>query len=555
MRINKEKTIETIFLLIFIGTMLWIGLADSWGHKIQHDFPYSYLASDTFQHQTRAQWIKDTGNYRYEAPYYSAGLTDIVGFYPPILSHLSVLFSHISGLEVYDTILFLTIIFGITGMLVFYFIFRTWNIHIAILSLPVMTYIFTIREARLAFFWGHWSALLGDFFFVSLAWMLLNLEKKYSTLFLSLLLSGTIFGHTAATVFSLLFVIIFLLTSFLTKNVYSKYWKKILIAILLTLITSTYFLILFKQSWMIIYPFTFTIETDWASGGGFVQLKHFGNTTLAIISLGLIIMLLSKTIKPNDNNKCNFFHKMLSLFAIFAGLTNYVGFNLRAFNFRFYWPITLSSLFGICVYNIIKFMSKTTKVLTTTILSLIIVTLLIHLNYQRTGPIEGIMNPYTWQTLNWIKDNTPTDSQPFFFYGDPYDQDGNLGNTHRIIARAEIAELIKTLEKRTLERNYPIKGLIEAGAGLPYKKGIFTYGLRTIENNISQTRIEDLCNYDYYIFDKIGRIQPLTQLNYLVANTFVQHNFTLVFENALNIVLKNNNKGGKCLGTNDKLTF
>src|SRR3989338_5768107 len=96
LNIKKETLIETAFVLILAGTLLWIGLADSWGHKIQHQFPYSYLASDTFQHQTRAQWIKDTGNYKYEAPYYSAGYTDVTGFYPPILNNLSVLLSHAS---------------------------------------------------------------------------------------------------------------------------------------------------------------------------------------------------------------------------------------------------------------------------------------------------------------------------------------------------------------------------------------------------------------------------------------------------------------------------
>ena len=182
--------------------MLWIGLADSWGHRIQHNYPYSYLASDTFQHQTRAQWIKDTGNYRFEAPHYSAGFTDIVGFYPPILNHLSALFSHVSGLEVYDTIILLTVLFAITGALIFYFIFRAWNIHIALLSLPLTIYIFTIREARLAFFWGHWSALLGDFFFVSVCWLLLNIEKKYSAIFSHLTIRNNFGAHCSNSIFT-----------------------------------------------------------------------------------------------------------------------------------------------------------------------------------------------------------------------------------------------------------------------------------------------------------------------------------------------------------------
>ena len=84
-QINKENFLETALILAFVAIMLWIGIADSWGHRITHDFPTSYLASDPFQHQTRAQWIKDAGNYEFEAPYYSAGLTNIVGFYPPIL--------------------------------------------------------------------------------------------------------------------------------------------------------------------------------------------------------------------------------------------------------------------------------------------------------------------------------------------------------------------------------------------------------------------------------------------------------------------------------------
>lgn len=554
MKLNKEKTIETIFILIFVGIMLWIGLADSWGHRIQHSYPYSYLASDTFQHQTRAQWIKDTGNYRFEAPYYSAEFTDIVGFYPPILNHLSVLFSHASGLEVYDTIILLTVLFAITGTLIFYFIFRAWNIHIALLSLPLAIYIFTIREARLAFFWGHWSALLGDFFFVSVCWLLFNLGKKYSAVFLAILLSGTILGHTAATVFSLLFIIIFLSAFTIAKGFCTPQLKKIAFAFVLTLVVSFYFLIIFKQSWMIIYPFTFTIETDWASGGGFVQLQHFGPAALIIIALGFIILIFSKTTLPN-NDKSNFFQKLCILFAVFAGLTNYIGFNLRAFNFRFYWPITLSPLFGICVYTFLKRLRPHAKLLTTAILSLLVIIVILKFNYQPTGAIEGLMNPYTWQTLNWIKDNTPKDSQPFFFYGDPYDQDGSLGNTNRNNARVEIAELTKTLEKRTLERNYSVKYLIEAGAGLPYKKRMFSYGLRAIENNVTNKKITDLCSFDYYIFDKIGRFQPFTQLNYLITNTFAQNNFTLVFENALNIILKNNNKGGTCLGANNNLTF
>ena len=66
-KIKKENLLEIMLIFAFTGIMLWTGLADSGGHRITHEYPYSYLASDTFQHQTRAQWIKEAGNYNYEA--------------------------------------------------------------------------------------------------------------------------------------------------------------------------------------------------------------------------------------------------------------------------------------------------------------------------------------------------------------------------------------------------------------------------------------------------------------------------------------------------------
>ena len=546
---KKETIIETIFLLAFIGTMFWIGIADSWGHKIQHDFPYSYLASDTFQHQTRAQWIKDTGNYKYEAPYYSAGYTNIVGFYPPILLHLSVLFSHISGLEVYDTILFITVFFAITGSLIFYNIISCWNKQIAILSMPLMTYIFTIREARVAFYWGHWPALLGDFFLVACLWMLINLQKKHSGIILGILLAATTLAHTAATIFTVLFILIFFAIAVLRKKLEKKQLKNIIIAFTVLLILTAYFLILFKQTWMVVFPFTFQIWTDWTGGGGFITLQSFGTYTLLIMALGMFFIIFSK-------NQNNFFQKLIALFSLGAGFTNYIGFSNRAFNFRFYWPILLSVLFGTGIYKIAKKVINHLTTFKSAAISLAVIAILINYNYTPTGKIDGLMNQYTWQTLNWIKDNTENDAKIFFFYGDSYDQDGSLGNTHRRNTRVEIIDLSQTLQNKKIEKEYPTKELIESGTELPYREGMFTYARVIAENkNVTGRKIRDVCSFDYYVFDKSGRYPVLVQFNQIIANTFAQHNFTIVFDNPLSIVLKNQQHGGQCFGANNTITL
>src|SRR3989344_1820968 len=105
---NKMKIdIEKIFLTVFFAVFLLIGNGFLFDHKLKHDFQYAYLASDAFQHQIRAESIKDAGNYRNEASYIVMGIEGAVGYYPPIIYHLSVILSYLSGLEAYDTIYFI----------------------------------------------------------------------------------------------------------------------------------------------------------------------------------------------------------------------------------------------------------------------------------------------------------------------------------------------------------------------------------------------------------------------------------------------------------------
>ena len=113
---------EKIFLMLFFGIFLYAGYAILSGERLQHDFPYGYLASDAFQHQIRAESIKDAGNYRNEASYIVMGIKDAVGYYPPVLYHLSVILSHLSGLEVYDTFYFIVFLFAAIASMLTYII-------------------------------------------------------------------------------------------------------------------------------------------------------------------------------------------------------------------------------------------------------------------------------------------------------------------------------------------------------------------------------------------------------------------------------------------------
>ena len=168
-KLNLGILLEKIFLIIIFSILLFIGCSNLVDYRIKHNFPYGYLASDTFQHQIRAEAIKDAGNFRYEANYISMGLEKVVGRYPPILYHLAVIFSYSSGLEVYDAIYFIVFLFASLSALVIYLIIRKFNKNIALLSLPLSILIFA-PGSYMGFTWGHWPSILSQFFLIAFFW-------------------------------------------------------------------------------------------------------------------------------------------------------------------------------------------------------------------------------------------------------------------------------------------------------------------------------------------------------------------------------------------------
>src|SRR3989344_3858198 len=129
--------LEKIILLIFFALLLFLGPGTLFDHKIKHDFPFAYSASDSFQHQVRAEAIKDAGNFRYEAMYISKGIENAVGRYPPVLYHLAVVMSYASGIEVYDSIFFIVAFFAVIATFIMYLIIKDFNRAVALLSLPL----------------------------------------------------------------------------------------------------------------------------------------------------------------------------------------------------------------------------------------------------------------------------------------------------------------------------------------------------------------------------------------------------------------------------------
>ncbi|MBI4452008.1 hypothetical protein HY637_01135 [Candidatus Woesearchaeota archaeon] len=535
--------LEKIVLVIFFGVFLYLGTGFLFDHQLQHDYPYAYMASDAFQHQTRAQSIKDAGNYRDEASYIVMGVEGATGYYPPVLYHLSVILSHLSGLEVYDTIYFSVFFFAALASLVMYLVIRQFNKNVALISLPISLLVFS-SGLYTGFLFGHWPTLLSQFFLICIFWYTSrnNLHKSY--IFLGIVMAATFMTHTSETLFAAIYLIIFLIGYLLTnKKIDFGIIKNFAFGAIITLALTLYYFIIFKGVWIPRQPFEFAASLRWDNPT--IYLMDF-KLLLVFMVIGFIASLLfiKKSLVPT----------IASLSMLLVGLSNYIGFREKAFQLRFFWPIFLSFLVGFGIYWILKLIIKEWKVWHSISLSIILIILVIIPNipliphYQKIQS-NGLMGKEHWDMFNWIAKNAEDDVKVYFFYGDIYSQDALLRNAKRAHYQVTPEGFIDAINKREVRRNYDSELPGDAGGGAPIRESLFSFkfGIDELPEEI-RFGTKDICNFNYLVFDRRTAQPVFAQYNLLIANELLKKDYIkIVFENNNIIVLKNSNVGADCI--------
>ena len=240
---------------------------------------------------------------------------------------------------------------------------------------------------------------------------------------------------------------------------------------------------------------------------------------------------------------------------LLGGFLNYAGFGLRAFQIRFFWPIYLSVFFGAGIYMLLKFIVKKWNMVYTIPLFIVFTVLLTGLikipsipHYNRATS-EGLMDPYHWAALTWISKNTEDNSKIYFFYGDIYGQNALLRNSKRSHHLVDQDDFVKSLQERKIKKYYMSNLPGDDGGSIWMRSGIFAF------KEIPPTKpseyffgSQDICKFDYIVFDKVSRQQVLAQYNLLIASELLKKDYvTKVFENEVVIILKNKNIGGDCI--------
>ncbi|MBD3310696.1 hypothetical protein GF351_05765 [Candidatus Woesearchaeota archaeon] len=552
---KKAKTahLEAVYVAVFLFLMLGISYGAISDHRFNHDHPYGYMASDAFQHQVRAESIKQMGNYRHEPFWAAAGYKDAVGFYPPVLNDLSVMLSYGSGAETYDTIYFLVFFFIALGSILFYLVVRDFSRNLAIISLPFAILVFS-NNAYWGFVTGHWPSTMAQFFLIAVFWVMMRFRLEKSYLLLAVFVSAIIMSHASEVLFAVMFIAVFAGLKLLSKKMDSKEKKRMVrnlaIAVLIVLLLTFYFAVILKFTWL-------------ASSQGSMlssfesQPADLEGPALVLQDLGIVavILLVGVAFSVWAIWKRSPSGLTASVLMFLAGYGNHIGLVHWTGQIRYLWPLYFSAAAGFGIYSILKMSIKRWKVVYSFGIAIFLIlwftgTFGIPPHYDRIEG-RGLMDPYHWDAFTWTAENTPEDSTVYFFYGDIFSQNAMLRNTER----KHIMYTSKGLEEvfsESLVPRYVHSKLIGDSHGVyyAYRRSFFDYGYYFIEDGGRDAyyRYYDICDMDYLFLDKVSQQPALAQYNLLIRQELLSRDgFEEVYSNEVVSIIRNNNPGIECL--------
>lgn len=189
------KHSESIFLIIFIGILLWMSIGPILQYRLTHDMPMGFNACDSYAWFAYAQNIYESGSLKYNPPYFNLGIEKISPFEPPLFMQFTAFLAYALDIKVYDSQILLGILLIILSILMFFTTIRRYNPFLAYLSLPLCTLSFTFPFIYGLVF-GTFPAIFGFLFLFASLFMLFHMDFKYSTLIIGVFFSAMVMGHT-----------------------------------------------------------------------------------------------------------------------------------------------------------------------------------------------------------------------------------------------------------------------------------------------------------------------------------------------------------------------
>ena len=536
---NKPRqgwlNIEYFYLAIMLVALLYVGPGTILGHRIVHDLPYGYFASDAFGEIAYADWFKDHGKHDLLPYYLKFGHEDLVAFHMPTFYSINALNSVITGFEVYDGVI-LPYIFLILALFIMYFVSRNFSKGVAILGLPIGVFLFFQRFVT-GTLWGNWDFALAVAFLAGAFWIVGRRDLEYYYLYLALFIAGLILSHASEAVFFAVFLVLFSGIMMLRGAIKIKQLIEMAIAGIIGIVLCFNYLIVFYNGYWKGTSYTFTRLQP---GNFDVVLGHF-SWALWLLAIGLILSVYFLLKKDH-------YAAIPSIFMLLIGYANYIGFDNRALQTRYAWPVYFGFFLGLCLHlaldAVSRFVHMKNSLLVRMAVGILVLGIILFTSGYKNESNPGLMDPDHWQMIKWLQGNTYDKSKVLFFYSELYDQDAVLWVDKRQNFVIEPKEYIMAIQNRSLLRDYYAEFVGSSDAPLR-RHSFFNYEfvvLGPLKNYY------DICKFDYLVFDKAAYQPVLAQYNLYIANELIKKEWIKpVFDNNRVVILNNQKLGEECI--------
>ncbi|MBI2138798.1 hypothetical protein HYU13_04365 [Candidatus Woesearchaeota archaeon] len=549
---------ESALIIIFSTVFLFIALGQPWGNKIAHPFPTSYLASDAYFHQAMAEYAKEQGGVKWAAPWSIGGYEGVLDSHPPIVYHLAAALSTATGIEVYDSLMFLAVISYLLAILVASMIWRKANKKIAMLALPAGLLVLTAKLTPLIF-WGYWLLLAGIMFMLAAFWGILHFESERSIIPLAFFFSALALSHQPEFTFAGLFFAALLAI---------KVWKERSISkdlilktgkfAILTGVLVFYSLLVFSNTFLLAEGFRKTWDMQKAVGGyppfDLVDLGIFG-----LVALGGIVLFF---ISRKDSMKV----PAVSLYCFILGYFIWLGMGKRAYAHRLFWIIYLSFFFGLALYTLLKLIVKSASTPVYFGVSFLLIGIFAQSVFSNTNVGQGSMNQYDWDALKWISESLPKDAWVYYFYSDALASNAPLYNAQRVSFNIRLKPFIEAIQQGKIRRSYSFH-LADGYPVYIHPNGLFSFCFYNAELKPRNDSFEclpeyqkylpvpgedeekDVCGIEYAYFARAASTPALAQYGMAISELLLKNDWIKeIYSNPLVSIVHNEKPGVDCFG-------
>jgi len=527
----KSVKIEHIFIFAALAIFLYVGPGTILNHRITHDLPYGYFASDAYGELAFAEWFNMHGKMDVLPHYIRFGHTNSMAFHMPVFYAENAMLSNFTGFETYEGAI-LPYLFVILASLVMYLIARQFNTNVAILGLSVTVFLF-LQRFVISWLWGNWDLALAMVFLAAAFWWIDRHDLEHYYAYLGIFVAGVLITHTSEAAFLVLFYALYYVFKLAKREMSMQETRWIVYSGIIGIALSFgYLLVFYHGHWQ---------GSQWTLSQ--IRPENF-DVTFRNFRWAVFPIVAGAIASAYFALKKNHYAALPALFMLAIGFGNYFGFHSRAFQVRYSWPIFMGLFLGLSIYLVLKLLLKKLKTVYAAALSIALCFIFLASAGYQDSSNPGLMDPYHWEMIRWLPSQTPENARIFFMYGDLYNQDAALWIDQRQNYVAEIPQLIEAIQNRSIKRLYYAE-FVGASDAFAVRKSFFQFEYPGLAGLKGYT---DICSFDYLVFDKGSGQQVFAQYNLLVASELVKKEWMKpVFNNDLVVILHNEKPGEDCI--------